>query len=36
MMYGWDLYPGTATIAEKAYKESWKQAKEAMVIHKPG
>ena len=34
VMYGWDLCPGTATVAEKAYKEPWKLANEAMVSHK--
>jgi hypothetical protein len=35
-MYGWDSCPDTAMVAEKAYKESWKVANEAMVTHKPG
>ena len=35
-MYGWDLCPGTATMAEKAYKELRKLANQAMVTHKPG
>ena len=30
------LCPGTATIAEKTYKEPLKMTNEAMVTHKPG
>ena len=36
VIYGRDFYPGTTTEAEKAYKEPWKLANEAMVTHKTG
>ena len=35
-MYGWDLCPGTAMVSEKAYKEPWKLANEAMITHRLG
>ena len=38
-LMGWctvGTYAGTSTIAEKAYKEPWKLANEALVTHKSG
>ena len=32
-MYGRDLCPGTATVAEQPYKEPWKLANEAILAY---